>query len=261
MSVKVGIIGGVALNGETPDGYLGQVGVDTNGCLKVSDSSNDNRGELLWSGRVNWTYEEDSLESIDVPALPALAEAIILSARNSSSETAVTVNVLNSIRCHPDGETILTDAELAALRWSLVGSDGSEVFTLANHGLHVGDALECVDAGDSGCTAGVVYYVHGADCEHDVTDNTLYLSLVRTDDGDLIEATGDTPGVFKLATDQAMYTSFDVPAWAAATSSEPEAGTESRQISGWGTLGGRIQVAKTTADVGVMSVYLEIRRA
>jgi len=227
-------------------------------------------GELLWTGRVTFTHNENSIEYVDVPDLGLNGDdACLLSVRNSSSVIDLTCFVGHMVMAQPAayaGESLMLNAtDLAALRWTLASSGSNTVFQNTGHGLSVGDALECVTAGGTNCTAGVIYYVHGADHETNVPADTLYLSLTRADDGTLIDATNATAGTFKLASEFHSFTSFTVPKFTAEVIATPAvtAGMESKLISAWPFAGGggRLQFGFVDADMGVLTVYAEIRRA
>ena len=227
------------------------------------------KGELLWTGRVTFTHNENAMHTLDVPAIGVGTEtACLLNVRNSSSVVDVVVNVGSLVIAQPAanaGATPLSDTALAALRWTFGSTGSNTVFQSTAHGLSVGDALECVTAGGTNCTPGVVYYVHGADHETDVPADTLYLSLTRADGGSLIDASTNVVGVFKLASELHIISTFTVEKFVAANVATPSVitGMESTLITGWPFYSGqgKISFGFADADAGIFTVYAEIRRA
>jgi hypothetical protein len=217
------------------------------------------KGDLLWSGRVAWTHDENSMESIDIPPLPVgKEERCLLSVRNTSPTVDVTVYVGHMVKAHPDGES-------ASKVWSLGSSGSNTIFQSTAHGLLVGDALECLTAGGSNCTAGVIYYVHGADHATAVPADTLYLSLTRTEGGALIDATTAVAGTFEIAEEFYVLTSFTLGKWAVGVVATPvaEAGLISKVVDTWpfASGGGRLMIGYADTGIGDFNVYAEIRRA
>jgi hypothetical protein len=213
-------------------------------------------GDLIWSGRVNWTHNEDSMESIDVPMLPvADSTRLMLTIRNSSPTVAVTANVGSLVKCYPAG----TDSSNV---WTAAGVAATDVFTSVAHGLRVGDAVELLTVGGSGGSTGVTYYVVGVDHETDVTADTFCLSTSQGGES-LLNCDATTAFTFRIVAEFAALTTVTVAVWAAGTTTAPIAGVTSTLIEGWpfATGGGRIMVEKAAATAGVMSVYMEIRRA
>lgn len=214
------------------------------------------KGDILWSGRLEWTSNEDSMESIDIPPLPAGdTERCFLAVRNGSATVALVVNIGYMTKCMPAGKAESTV-------WTFGSSGSNTVFQSTDHRLKVGDALLCLTAGGTNCSAGVIYYVHGADAATAVPADTLYLSLVKTDGGALIDASTAVVGTFEIADEFCSYTSFTVAAWAAGSSTAPIAGFESETVDVWpfGMHGGRLMVEKAAATAGAFNAYCEIRR-
>lgn len=214
------------------------------------------KGDVLWSGRLEWTNNEDSMESIDIPVLPAGdTERCFLAVRNGSGTVSLTVNVGYMTKCMPAGKAESTV-------WSFGSSGSNTVFQSTGHGLKVGDALECLTAGGTNCTAGVIYYVHGADAATAVPADTLYLSLTRADGGTLIDASTATAGTFSIADEFCYYTGFTVAPFAVSSATAPVAGFESETVDVWpfGMHGGRLMVEKSAAAAGAFHAYCEIRR-
>lgn len=208
----------------------------------------------LWTGRVYWTDDEDSLESIDVPALPLERdEPIILIARNSSPTVDMVVNV---------GQLITAVSSTGATSWTVTGTAANDRVGLVAHGLKVGDVVY-TDTATTDLAANTPYYVVGATHNVDVNADYFHLLAAGRDnsaDPAVVDLTDAETWTLQMWPEFVAHTSFTVPKFAAASSTAPIAGFESRLISGWGKFGGRIMVAKSAATAGVCTCYLAIYR-
>jgi hypothetical protein len=210
----------------------------------------------LWQGRLTWTNNEDSMESIDVDPLPIYGdESVVLVARNGSPTVDMTVNVGHLVYGFPTGATTETT-------WVCTeAATATDIITCVAHGLKHGDAVTPVESA-RGLTAGTVYYVVGANAATDVTADTFALAAARGS-ASLANITGDddeVPVTLQLVAEFAEYTSFTVPKFAAGSSTAPIAGFASRNIGSFGRYGGQIQVEKSAATAGVCTCYLAIYR-
>ncbi len=221
------------------------------------------KGDLLWSGRLAWTHDEDSMESIDIPPLPVgNEERCLLSVRNTSPTVDVTVNVGYLAKCHPAGEG-------KSRVWTAAGVAATDVITSAAHGLVAGDAVEIVTAGGGTGAAGTVYYVvgpsntaaHSTPILTDGTD-TFCLATARGSDS-VLNITGTGSFEFKIAEEFFALTSFLVGKWVVGSSTAPIAGLTSTIVDSWpfASQGGRLMVEKSATTAGIFTVYAEIRRA
>jgi hypothetical protein len=216
-------------------------------------------GVLLWSDRLAWTHDEDSMEYVDIPALSVGAgNNCLLTIRNSSPTVAVTVNVGHMVKCHPSGAAV-------DKIWTCAGVAATDVITSAAHGLSAGDAVEIVDAGGGTGVAGTIYYVVGASnsAAHStaVGANTFCLAAARGSDT-VLDITGTGAFTFQIASEFSAITTFTVPVWAAASSTAPVGGVQSVILEAWPFVsgGGRLMVEKAAATSCIMTVYAELRR-
>lgn len=205
--------------------------------------------EPLWTGRVAWTLDEDSIESIDVDALPiGIDDAITIYARNGSATVDMVVNVGLNLACLPEGVTTNTATAATAT------GGASDYFTTGSaHGLLVGDAIVVAESNDD-LTAGTIYYVVAV-------PTSVRFQINTTRGAAAMNLTDTDPISYTIAEEFFALTSFTVPKFAAASSTAPVAGLEARVITGWGKHGGCIKVEKSAATAAACNCYLEIRRA
>lgn len=217
-------------------------------------------GDLLWSDRLNWTHDEDSMEYVDIPRLAVHdGDQCILSVRNSSPTVDLTVYVGSMIKCHPEGAA-------PDKVWTAAGVAATDVITSVAHGLSCGDAVEIVTAGGGTGAASTIYYVVGpsnsAAHETAVGADTFCLATAQGSDT-VLNITGTGAFTFKIASQFHVLTSFTVEKWAAGSTTVPIPGLESVVVDAWpfASQGGRLMVAKSAATAGIFTAYAEIRKA
>lgn len=202
------------------------------------------QGEVVFRGYVGWTVNEDSMEVLDIPNFGIGTEdKYLLSVRNGSSVVGLTVNVGNMVPCYSDA-----NSPTGVVACTM--NNTPNTVTAAAHGLKVGDAIK-FSATAGGVTAGTLYYVIA------VSDaNTFQFATGRG--GSAFEITADIANTFQIAEEFFALTTFDVPAFAAESTTAPVAGLVSKIVEGWA--GGRLMIEKSAATAAAFNAYVEVRR-
>jgi len=204
------------------------------------------KGEVVYRGKVNWTLNQDSMKTLDIPNIGVGGDDFLIAVRNGSPTVDLVVNVGHMAPCYPAlttprGEVDVTDT-----------ADAAATFTAPAHGLAVGDAIEFSGDG-GGVTVGRVYYVVA------VSDaDTFQVSTTRGGTAFNVDADHET-NTFHIAEEFFALTTFAVPKFAAGTSTAPVAGLVSALVQGWN--GGRLMLEKSAATAAAFSAYVEVKRA
>jgi len=207
------------------------------------------KGQLLWSGSVAWTVNEDAVKTLDVPLLPiGDEEQFLLSVRNGSSVVDLTVDVGFLSEVYPSSTTPRVETACTTV-------DVGDKVTCVGHGLVVGD---CIVFGDTegGVTVGTKYYVIAvADADN------FQFATARGAAAFTVDATAGA-NTFTVTEEFFVLTSISVPKFAAGTTVAAVAGLVCRIISGWpyGPDGGRLSFMKSAATAAIFGAYAEIRR-
>jgi len=206
-------------------------------------------GQLLWSGSVSWTANEDAIKTLDVPLLGiGDEEQCLLSIRNGSAVVDVTVDVGFMTEVYPAATT-----PRAATACTTV--DVGEKVTCVGHGLAVGDCIVFSET-TGGVTVGTKYYVVV------VTDaDNFQFATARGAAAFTVDATAGA-NTFTVTEEFFVLTSLLVPKFAAGSTTAAVAGLVSRILSGWpyGPDGGRLSFMKGAATAAIFGCYAEIRR-
>ena len=209
----------------------------------------DVSGAILYRGYVEWTVDEDSLESLDITCRPAKAnEVYTIIFRNAGDDQDVIAFIGDMVKCYPDSSTPRTAI-------SALANPTTDTWTAAAHGFKVGDAATVSDA-TGGLTPGVIYYVITT-----ASANTFQVSALR--EGTAANVADIETNNFTIAEEFVELTRETVVSFAAASTVLPVAGLKRVLVSGWPMRKdtGRLYFAKaTSATATAFKVYVEIRK-
>jgi hypothetical protein len=206
-------------------------------------------GEILYRGTVDWTINEDSIETLDVPLLPLGDEdRCLLSIRNCSATVDLTVDIGTMEYVYQ--KTTTPRGTVACLT-----VDAGDLVTCVGHGLTIGDCIVFGTVAGNTVVGTKYYVISTADA------NTFQFATVRGAAAFTVDATAGA-NTFTISDEFFVLTSVFVPKAATGSTILAVPGLVTRVIAGWpfGTTGGRLAFMKSAAAAAVFNASVEIRR-